>query len=55
MKKPNGFVLADYPHQVFNLKRALYILKQMTCMWNKTIEEFMLNIGYVNCEMGHCV
>lgn len=51
--QPPGFVLRGSEEKVFKLKKALYGLKQAPRAWNKRIDSFLLQLGFVKCSVEH--
>ncbi len=52
MEQPEGYVLQ--PGKVLKLKKSLYGLKQAPMLWNNTINEVLVELGFVRnqAEMG---
>ena len=55
MQQPDGFVDTDNPEMVCRLRKRLYGLKQAAQCWNKIIDEFFKNSGYVQSDAGRCI
>ena len=46
MEQPQGFVDQDHPDKVCLLKKAIYRLKQASCMWNQQFHGVLLEMGF---------
>ncbi|KAG4038241.1 hypothetical protein PC123_g26197 [Phytophthora cactorum] len=55
MVQPDGYKDEEHPDYVCQLQRSLYGLKQSPRMWNQTIDNFMLELGFKKCEANHCI
>jgi hypothetical protein len=53
--QPEGFIDPNRPHHVFKLKRALYGLKQAPLAWNRTLDAFLIKIGFVAAQADPCL
>jgi hypothetical protein len=47
VRKPPGFKNTKYPHRVYKLSKALYVLKQAPRAWYARLKTFLLEHGYV--------
>ena len=55
MMQPDGSIDKDHEHLVYKLQWSLYGLEQSPQMWKKTIDEFMVKIGFNKCESDHYI
>ena len=55
MVQPDGYINEVKPDYVCQLKRLLYGLKQFPRMWNQTIDNFMLEMGFKKCKTDHFI
>ncbi|OWZ15093.1 Gag-pol Polyprotein [Phytophthora megakarya] len=55
MAQPDGLIDNIHPDYGCKHKRSLYKLRQSPHIWNKTIDEFMLKMGFEKCESDHCI
>jgi len=49
----SGFEIFDQEEKVLRLKKALYGLKQAPRAWNKRFDNFLSQIGFVECTSEH--
>jgi hypothetical protein len=55
MEQPENFVDHQYPGRVWKLKRSLYGLKQSPRIWNETISQFLISIGFKQLESDNSI
>ncbi|KAF3668615.1 putative LRR receptor-like serine/threonine-protein kinase-like [Capsicum annuum] len=46
MCQPHGYAHPDFPHYVYKLKKAIYLLKQCPQAWYSELKQFLLQIGF---------
>jgi len=51
--QPLDFEILDQEEKVLRLRKALYGFKPAPCAWNKRIENFLGQIGFVKCSFKH--
>nr|KYP61571.1 Retrovirus-related Pol polyprotein from transposon TNT 1-94 [Cajanus cajan] len=49
VSQPPGFEIREQEAKVYKLKRALYGLKQAPRAWNRRIDAYMLQLGFIKC------
>lgn len=52
MRQPPGFINSD---KVYKLHKSLYGLKQAARVWNQTLNDSLLNINFMQCEVDKCL
>lgn len=55
MQQPDGYADPSRPEHVCKLKRSLYGLKQSPRIWNRTIDDFMVKMGFTKSKSDHCI
>lgn len=53
--QPQGFAVKGQESKVYKLNKALYGLKQAPRAWNKRIDSFLIEVGFVKCISEHGV
>lgn len=54
VEQPEGFVKSGGRGRVCKLLRLLYGLKQSPKIWQDDVREFLIEIGFTQCELDHC-
>lgn len=54
VEQPNGYVRTGDEGKVWQLKKSLYGLKQSPKIWQDDIKNFLISIGFNQCEVNHC-
>ena len=55
VRQPEGFIDKEHPSKVCRLRKSLYGLKQSARCWNKTIDEYLKQSGYVQNDADPCI
>ncbi|GAU38708.1 hypothetical protein TSUD_396360 [Trifolium subterraneum] len=55
VKQPPGFEVKGQTNKVYKLHKALYGLKQAPRAWNKRIDGYLSQIGFIKCVTEHGV
>src|ERR1044072_6189314 len=55
VSQPPGFEVRGKEEQVYRLHKALYGLKQAPRAWNRRIDGFLLQLGFVKCTTEYGV
>lgn len=55
VSQPVGFEKEGQENKVYKLHKALYGLKQSPRAWNKSIDSFLREVGFMKCENEHDV
>ena len=55
MKQPEGFISKGQEHLVCRLKRSIYGLKQSPRCWNRTLDEELKKLGFVQSANDPCI
>ena len=53
--QPPGFVIQKEASKVYRLHKALYGLKQAPRAWNKKIDSYLVELGFVKCKSEYGV
>lgn len=55
VEQREGYVEAGQEGQVCLLLKSLYGLKQAPKYWQEDVQEYLISIGFTQCEIDHCV
>ena len=55
MAQLDGFIDKEHPEKVCKLRKSVYGLKQAARCWNKTIDQFFNESGYIQSNADPCV
>lgn len=47
--QPLGFMIQEKARKVYKLNKALYGLKQAPKAWNKKINSYLVELGFIKC------
>lgn len=47
VEQPKGFIDPSSPNHVYKLKKALYVLKQVSIAWYERLTKFLTTNGYM--------
>lgn len=54
IEQPEGYVIEGQEGKVLKLNKSLYGLKQSPKIWQDDVQEYLVSIGFVQCEINHC-
>lgn len=52
---PEGFNKPEWSGKVWRMNKSLYGFKQSPKIWQDDVQEFLVSIGFVQCEIDHCI
>jgi hypothetical protein len=55
MEQPPGFILPEKASHVWKLHRGLYGMRQLSCIWNKTLNMAFMKWGFHRADCEWCV
>lgn len=55
VEQPEGYVKDGQETKVCRLLKSLYGLKQAPKYWKDDVQQFLVSIGFTQCEIDHCV
>lgn len=55
VEQPEGFKDPTRPYDVWELNKSLYGLKQSPKLWQDDVKEFLIDIGFSQCEIDPCI
>ena len=55
MEQPTGFEKPGKEDHVWQLLKALYGMKQAGCVWNITLNDTMINWGFIRLQCEYCM
>lgn len=55
VEQPEGYVEEGQEGKVCMLLKSLYGLKQAPKYWQDDVQEYLISIGFKQCEIDHCV
>ena len=55
LKQPEGFIDQNHPNMVCKLRKSLYGLKQSARCWNKNIDQYLKDEGYIQSNADPCI
>lgn len=54
IEQPEGYVIEGQEGKMLRLNRSLYGLKQSPKIWQDDVQEYLVSIGFVQCQIDHC-
>lgn len=55
VEQPKGFEELGEEGKVGMLLKSLYGLKQAPKRWQDDLKEFLVSVGFIQCEVNHCI